>query len=175
MGGKATISPRNLAGVPALGELLVAVVMVVGIAGVVVPVLPGLFLVWAAGIVWVWLDGGGAARIVVGVLLTGLLIVGTVAKYVLPAWSATGAGAPRTTLLLGALGGIAGFFLIPVVGVVVGGVGAVYLAELVRLQNPGTAWRSTWAVLRAVGIGMLIELATAVLMLGTWTVGVLLT
>ena len=69
---------------PALGELLVAVVMVVGIAGVVVPVLPGLFLVWAAGIVWVWLDGGGAARIVVGVLLTGLLVVGTVAKYVLP-------------------------------------------------------------------------------------------
>jgi hypothetical protein len=58
---------------------------------------------------------------------------------------------------------------------VVGGVGAVYLAELVRLQNLGTAWRSTWAVLRAVGIGMLIELATAVLMLGTWTVGVLLT
>ena len=103
---------------PALGELLVAVVMVVGIAGVVVPVLPGLFLVWAAGIVWVWLDGGGAARIVVGVLLTGLLVVGTVAKYVLPARSATGAGAPRTTLLIGAVGGIAGFFLIPVVGVV---------------------------------------------------------
>jgi uncharacterized protein YqgC (DUF456 family) len=161
--------------VPALGELLVAAVMVVGIAGVVVPVLPGLLLVWAAGIVWVWLDGGGATRIVVGVLLTALLVVGTVAKYVLPARSATGAGAPRVTLLVGALGGVAGFFLIPVVGVVVGGVVAVYLAELVRLQHPGTAWRSTWAVLRAVGIGMLIELATAVLMLGTWTVGVLVT
>jgi hypothetical protein len=54
---RGTISPRSLAGVPALGELLVAAVMVVGVAGVVVPVLPGLFLVWAAGIVWVWLDG----------------------------------------------------------------------------------------------------------------------
>ena len=42
-------------------------------------------------------------------------------------------------------------------------------------STSGAAWRSTWAVLRAVGIGMLIELATAVLMLGTWTVGVLLT
>ena len=68
-----------------------------------------------------------------------------------------------------------GFFVIPVVGVVVGGVGAVFLAELARLRDARSAWRSTWAVLRAVGIGMLVELATAVLMLGTWTAAVLLT
>jgi uncharacterized protein YqgC (DUF456 family) len=161
--------------VPAAGELLIALVMLVGIAGVVVPVLPGLVLVWAAGMVWVWLDGAGPGRIVVGVLLTLLLVVATVVKYVLPARSASGAGAPRTTLLLGASGAVLGLFLIPVVGVVVGGVGAVFLTELVRLQDARAAWRSTWAVLRAVGIGMLVELAAAVLMLGTWTVGVLLT
>jgi uncharacterized protein YqgC (DUF456 family) len=161
--------------VPATGELLVALVMVVGVAGVVVPVLPGLLLVWAAGIVWVWLDGAGPGRITVGVLLTLLLVVGTIAKYVLPARSASGAGAPRSTLLLGIVGAVLGFFLIPVVGMVVGGVGAVFLAELSRLHDGRSAWRSTRAVLRAVGIGMLVELATALLMLGTWTVGVLLT
>jgi uncharacterized protein YqgC (DUF456 family) len=161
--------------VPAAGELLIALVMLVGIAGVVVPVLPGLVLVWGAGIAWVWLDGAGPGRIVVGVLLTLLLVVATVVKYALPARSASGAGAPLTTLLLGATGAVLGLFLIPVVGVVVGGVGAVFLAELVRLRGAQAAWRSTWAVLRAVGIGMLIELAAAVLMLGTWTVGVLLT
>ena len=160
---------------PASGELLVAVAMLVGVAGVVIPVLPGLLLVWAAGVVWVWLDGAGPTRIAVGVLLTLLFVVGTVAKYVLPARSASGAGAPRWILLVGAVGAVAGFFLIPVVGVVVGGVGAVFLAELARLHDARAAWRSTWVVLRAVGIGMLIELATAVLMLGTWTAGVLLT
>lgn len=149
--------------------------MLVGIAGVVVPVLPGLVLVWAAGLVWVWLDGGGPGHLVVGVLLTLLLVVGTVVKYALPARSATGAGAPRTTLLLGVAGSIVGLFLIPVVGVVVGGVGAVFIAELVRLQDATTAWRSTWAVLRAVGIGILVELTAAVLMFGTWVVGVALT
>jgi uncharacterized protein YqgC (DUF456 family) len=161
--------------VPAAGELLIGLVMLFGIAGVVVPVLPGLWLVWAAGIIWVWLDGAGPGRIVVGVLLTLLLVVATVVKYALPARSARGAGAPLSTLLLGALGAILGLFLIPVVGVVVGGVGAVFLTELVRLRAPQAAWRSTWAVLRAVGIGMLVELTAAVLMLGTWTVGVLLT
>ncbi len=149
--------------------------MLVGVAGVVVPVLPGLALVWAAGLVWVWQDGGGPARVVVGVLLTLLLVLGTVAKYALPARSATAAGAPRSTLALGALGAVVGFFVVPVAGLVVGGVGAVYLAELRRLRDGSAAWRSTWAVLRAIGLGMLVELATALIMIGTWLVGVWLT
>jgi uncharacterized protein YqgC (DUF456 family) len=161
--------------VPAAGELLIALVMLAGIVGVVVPVLPGLVMVWAAGLVWVWLDGAGPGRIAVGVLLTLLLVVGIVAKYALPARSATGAGAPRSTLLLGVAGAVLGLFLIPVVGVVVGGVGAVFVAELVRLKDASTAWRSTWAVLRAVGVGILVELTAAVLMFGTWIAAVLLT
>ena len=157
------------------GQLLVGLAMVVGVVGVVVPVLPGLLLCWAAGLLWVWLDGGGPTRIVVGVVLTGLLVVGTGAKYLLPARSAGGAGAPRSTVLAGVAGAVAGFFLVPVVGVVVGGVGAVYLAELLRLRDGAAAGRSTWAVLKAVGIGMLVELVAAVLMLGTWLAGVWVT
>jgi uncharacterized protein len=157
------------------GQLLVGLAMLVGVVGVVVPVLPGLLLAWAAGMVWVWQDGGGTLRVLVGVVLTGLLVAGTGAKYVLPARSAGGAGAPRSTLLAGVVGAVAGFFLIPVVGVLVGGVGAVFLAELHRLHDAAAAGRSTWAVLRAVGIGMLVELTAAVLMLGTWLVGVWLT
>jgi uncharacterized protein YqgC (DUF456 family) len=148
-------------------ELLVLLVMVVGLVGVVVPVLPGLALVWAAGLFWAWADGGGV-RWVVAALLTLLVVAGTVAKYALPARSASGAGAPRRTLLLGALGAVVGFFVIPVVGVVVGGVGAIYLTETARLGSSSAAWASTRAVLLAVGIGMLVELATGVLMVALW-------
>ena len=156
-------------------ELVVLLVMLVGVVGVLVPFLPGLVLVWAAGIAWVWFDGHGPAHLAVGVVLTGLLAVGIVAKYVLPARSASGAGAPTSTLLVGAVGAVVGFFVIPVVGLVVGGVAAVYLAELARQQDFGLAWRSTWAVLRAIGIGMLVELTAALLMVGVWALGVLVT
>src|SRR5690349_14713168 len=157
------------------GELLIGLAMVAGVVGVVLPVLPGLLLCWAAGLGWVWQGAGGPARVLVGVVLTGLLVVGTGAQYLLPARSASGAGAPRSTLVAGVLGAVAGFFLVPVVGVVVGGVGAVYLAELRRLRDGAAAGRSTWAVLKAVGIGMLVELVAAVLMLGTWLLGVWVT
>ena len=46
----------------AWGELLVAVVMAVGMIGLFVPAMPGLWLVWGAGLAWAWLDGGGGTR-----------------------------------------------------------------------------------------------------------------
>jgi uncharacterized protein YqgC (DUF456 family) len=148
-------------------ELLVLLVMVAGLVGVVVPVLPGLVLIWAAGVGWAWV-GGGAVRWAVAGVLTVLLVAGTVVKYAIPARSATGTGAPRSTLVAGAVGALVGFFVIPVVGVVVGGVGAVYLAERSRLGAHRSAWRSTRAVLIGVGIGLLVELATGVVMIGVW-------
>ena len=158
----------------ASAELLVALVMIAGVVGVVVPVLPGLLLIWAAGLVWVWQDGGGVARVAVGVLLTVLLVAGTVAKYVLPARTATSAGAPRSTLALGALGAVVGFLVIPVAGALIGGVGAVFLTEAARLRHLRGAGRSTWGVLRAIGLGMVVELGTAMAMFGSWLLAVAL-
>jgi uncharacterized protein YqgC (DUF456 family) len=156
-------------------ELLVGLVMVLGLVGVVVPVLPGLLLVWAAGVAWVWLDGGGTLRWTVAAVLTLLLVAGTALKYALPARSASGAGAPRSTLLLGATGAIVGFFVLPFFGFIIGGVGVIFVAELTRLGNAAAAWRSTRAVLVGIGIGMLVELFAAVLMVGVWLVAVLAT
>jgi uncharacterized protein len=156
-------------------ELLVGALMVAGLVGVLLPVLPGLLLIWGAGLWWTIADGGGPARWTVLGVLTVLLLVGTVAKYVLPARSAAARGAPATTLFAGALGAIVGFFVIPVVGLLVGGVAGIYLAELVRLQDGRRAWTSTRAALVAVGIGVLIGLTAGVLMIAAWAAGVLAT
>lgn len=155
--------------VPVTGELLVLLAMLVGLVGILVPVLPGLLLIWAAGLVWAWADGGGA-RWAVAAALTVLVVAATVAKYALPARRATASGAPRRTVLLGGVGAVVGFFVIPVVGLVVGGVGAIYLAEAQRLGDSAAAWRSTRAVLVGVGIGMLVELAAGLAMVALWVV-----
>jgi uncharacterized protein len=156
-------------------QLLVGLVMAVGLVGVLLPIVPGLLLIEAAGLWWTVADGGGPVRWAVFGVLTALLAVGTVAKYVLPARSASASGAPATTLAAGAAGAVVGFFVIPVVGVLVGGVAGIYLAELARLHDGGRAWVSTRSALVAIGIGVLIELAAAVLMVGVWALGVLVT
>jgi uncharacterized protein YqgC (DUF456 family) len=75
---------------------------------------------------------------------------------------------------LGAVGAIVGFFVIPVVGLLVGGVLGVWLGELRRLRDAGAARRSTWATLKAIGIGLLLELAAGLVAVGIWVAGVLL-
>jgi uncharacterized protein YqgC (DUF456 family) len=160
---------------PASAELLILLIMLVGLVGVLLPVLPGLLLIGLAGLAWAALDGGGAARWTVFGAMVLVLLAGTVAKYVLPARSARATGAPRSTVLIGAVGAVVGFFVIPIVGLVIGGVGAIYLAELNRLGDAASAWRSTRAVLVGIGFGVLIELAAGLLAILVWVAGVLVT
>ena len=46
------------------------------------------------------------------------------------------AGVPALSIMVGGVLGIIGFFLIPVIGLVIGFVGGVFLAELMRLATP---------------------------------------
>jgi uncharacterized protein YqgC (DUF456 family) len=156
-------------------QALVGAAMAVGVLGVVLPLLPGLLLIWAAGLWWTIADGGGPARWAVFAVLTALLVAGTVTKYVLPARSAAARGAPASTLLAGAVGAVIGFFVIPVVGLVVGGVAGIFLAELARLGDTRQAGIATRAALVAIGVGVLVELTAALAMVLTWLVGLLVT
>ena len=153
-------------------ELLVAVAMVVGLVGLVVPVLPGLALMWVAVGVWALLDGGGTVRWTTFAVVTVLAVVGTVAALTWSGRKATGAGAPWWALAAAMVGAVIGFFTIPVLGIVVGGVGGLWLAELVRLRHPKAAWDTTWEALQGYGVGTLVQMLAGVAILGVWLVGV---
>ncbi|CAN5159476.1 hypothetical protein BH24ACT10_BH24ACT10_17380 [soil metagenome] len=158
-----------------MGTLLVGLVMLVGLIGVVVPLLPGTALVLAAGVAWAVLvvEQGTVRWVVVGVM-AALLLAGAALKYALPGRQLAGR-LPRRTLLLGAAGAGLGLVLLPPLGLLLGGVAGVYAAEAERSRDRAQAWRSTLQVLRAVGTGVLAELAAGVLMVGAWLVGLAVT
>ena len=99
-----------------------------------------------------------------------MLAVGTVVKYAVPHRRIRDAGVPRSTLVAGAVLGVVGFFVVPVVGLFVGFVGGVYGAEALRL-GPAQARPATWTALKAVGLSVLIELAAALFAASAWAVG----
>jgi len=149
--------------------VLLGLVMAVGLVGVIFPVLPGLLLVAGAGLAWAIMSDGVAPWVVFGVMMV-VLVLGTIAKYALPGRTLKQSGAPTSTLVLGAIGAIAGFFLIPVVGLLVGAILGIYLGELHRLSDGRAAWRSTLTTAKAIGVGILIELAAGMLAAGIWVV-----
>jgi uncharacterized protein YqgC (DUF456 family) len=155
-------------------EVLVAVAVAVGLAGVVVPFLPGSALVGAAILAWAVSTGGGTAWLVLAVALA-LLVAGTAVKYLVPGRRLGAAGVPSRSIVAGGILAVAGFFLLPVVGLVAGFLLGVFLAEWHRLGDPAGARRSTWQAVRAVGLGILVELGFGLAAAAVWVVGVFAT
>ena len=153
--------------------LLAGVLIVVGIVGVLVPVLPGLLLVLAGIAVWAVPRNDTVGWTVLGLAVL-VVVLGSVAKYLLPGRRLREAGVPMRTLALGGVLGLVGFFVIPVVGLFLGFVLGVYLGELGRLGDRSRAWPATKQALTAVGWSILIELATGLLAAAVWVGGLVL-
>jgi uncharacterized protein YqgC (DUF456 family) len=152
--------------------ILCAIAMVVGVFGVIIPMLPGLLLCWCAVLVWaIFGDVESAGRWGVLAVATVIAAVGIVVKYAWPGRNLKRSGVPNLTLLAGGLLGLVGFFVIPIVGLPIGFVLGVWLAEWRRLGDTTLAWPSTKKALMAAGLAMLIELGTALAIAAVWVAG----
>lgn len=159
------------------GVVLVALVIAVGLIGIVVPLLPGILLVYAAILVWAVLESSEhnvTSWVTLGVV-TALIGATTLIKYMWPMKRMRAADVGTLTLLAGAVLGIIGFFVIPVVGLVLGFVLGVYLAELANRRDQRAAWTSTKHALKGVALSVGVELAGALLAAVAWLFGVYLT
>jgi uncharacterized protein YqgC (DUF456 family) len=155
--------------------VLCGLAILVGIVGVVVPILPGLLLSWAAVLAWTLLvDRGWGKWVVLGVA-TGVALAGTVVKYAWPGRNLKRTGVPNRSLFAGGVLGLIGFFVIPVVGLFLGFTLGIWLSERIRLGSSQQAWPSTKQALKAVGLSMLIELAAGLTIGTVWLVGLFVT
>jgi uncharacterized protein YqgC (DUF456 family) len=152
--------------------VITAIALVLGVLGVLVPVLPGLVLCWLAVLFWAIFGDAGGGRWVILALATIVAAAGTVIKYLWPGKRLKSTGVPTASLVAGGVLGLIGFFVVPVVGLVLGFVLGVWLAERARL-GPGRAWPSTKSALAAVGLSLLVELAAALGIATVWVMAVL--
>jgi uncharacterized protein YqgC (DUF456 family) len=149
-----------------------AVLIVIGMVGIVIPVIPGLLLCLAGVFLWAWDTGTTLGWWVFGVC-AALYLAGVALQYAVPGRRMREAGVRRSTLVLAVLLAVVGFFVIPVVGAAIGFVGGIFLVELGHSQDRSAAWIATKAALKAVFLSMGIELLAALAIAVTWVVGVL--
>jgi hypothetical protein len=109
---------------------------------------------------------------VVVVLATLVAVLGAGIKYLVPGRRLKSAGIPNSALLAGGVLGLIGFFVVPVVGLILGFVLGIYLVERSRL-GPAGAWPSTKHALAAAGMAMLIEFTTALAVAVVWVFGLI--
>ncbi len=150
--------------------VLVAAAMVVGVAGTVLPVVPGLWLILAAGVVYGVATGFGVTGWAALGIMALLAIVGTMVTVVLPQRRATRVGVPMWGQALAAALAVVGLFVIPFLGAMVGFVVGILIASLRETGDVRTAIPAALATLMTMLVASAIQLASGVAMFVTWIV-----
>ncbi|MCC9067914.1 DUF456 domain-containing protein [Arthrobacter cryoconiti] len=152
--------------------ILCGLAILVGAAGVIVPVLPGSLLIATSLLAWALAIGEPVGWVVFGV---GVVFVGAgmASSAVLTGRVMKERKIPGRSLIVALVVGVIGFFIVPFVGLLLGFAVGLFLSELQRHKAFKPALSSSVAALKATGLGMLAEFGFASLAAGTWGVGVL--
>jgi uncharacterized protein YqgC (DUF456 family) len=151
--------------------VLCGLAIVVGVAGTIIPVLPGSILIGVSLLAWALWGGAGATGWVVFGIGMVFVLAGMAASAVLTGRKLKEHSIPSRSVVVGLVLGVAGMFVIPVVGLFVGFAAGLLLSELQRTRVFGTAVASSWAALKATGLGMIVEFGLACLAASTWVIG----
>jgi len=175
---------------PALWWTLAALMTLAGVAGTVLPVLPGTLLVLAGLFVGAWVDGFVRVSGWTMVAIAALALLAVAIDFIAGLLGAQRAGASRWALIGAALGTVVGLFMglvgvlfMPFVGAVAGELYALRqppaggaASPTQRLPNDSDT-RRAFRVGTAAWIGMLVgtavKLALAFVMIGVFAVALL--
>lgn len=149
--------------------LLSAALIVAGLAGTVLPALPGTALVLAGAVLGAWVDDFTRVGYGTLALLAALAVISWVLEYVASLLGAKKAGASRLALVGAAIGTVAGL-LLGIVGVLFLPLVGAAIGEYLERRDHGQAMKvgvATWLGLIA---GMLAKVVIAFVMVGIFVV-----
>ncbi|MGZ8803175.1 MAG: DUF456 domain-containing protein [Mycobacterium sp.] len=156
------------------GIVLIALAIAVGLAGIIVPILPGGLLVIAAIGVWAFVENTTVSWVTFGIAAV-FFLAAEIIKYTWPVKRMRRAEVRTSVLVIGAVAGVVGFFVIPVIGLLIGFVAGVFAAELAVRRDFTRAWASTLHALKGVALSVGVELTGALLATVAWVIGVWVT
>lgn len=148
--------------------------MLIGVVGVVVPLLPDIWLIWLAALGYGLLAGfdgwvGGIAM----TFITLLMIVGVIADVAMSHAGAASGGASWQGILASFVLGTVGLFIFPPVGPLVGALVGLFLVEYFRQEKDvQKAWRAIKGYAAGCGLSMIVRLGIAGVMILIWGIWV---
>ncbi|MFA5711403.1 DUF456 domain-containing protein [Mycolicibacterium sp.] len=154
-----------------LGIALVALAIAIGLAGIILPVLPGALLVFGSIAVWAFVERTTVGWVTLGIV-TALFLTAEIIKYLWPVKRMRQAQVRTSVLIIGAVCGIVGFFVIPIIGLLIGFVAGVFVAELASGRDVTRAWVSTVHAVKGALLSIGVELTGALASTIVWACAV---
>ena len=140
--------------------VITSLLVLVGLIGTVLPVIPGTILIFAGALLYALVDGfqvvGWPTLLVLGVLT----VVATTADLWASSVGAKIGGASGWSVVIGLVAGLVGFVVFSLPGAIIGAVLGVLLTEIVRVGDwrqalkAGSGWVVGWILSTVVQLGI---------------------
>lgn len=142
--------------------------VLLGVIGVLVPIVPGTLLIWLTIVVYAIVErinGFAAVDWVTFTAITLIALVTGLAEFWLPLLGAKVRGSSRRAILFGVVGGIIGTIALPLLGTIVGYALGVLLGEYHKLRDWDRALRASLNAVASWGVATAMQLGGALLIL----------
>jgi hypothetical protein len=155
-----------------LADVLILFALFVGLVGLIVPIFPGLVIMWLAALIYaLWQSAWGMMTFwdwVLFAIITVLMIIGNVVDNIIIARKMRDKFVPWSSILLAfAASIVASLFLTPLVGLAMAPL-ALFGIEYRRLRDRTAAIESTKAYMIGWGWSFAARFGIGVLILGSW-------
>ena len=145
-------------------------VMVMGL--LVIPILPGLVIIWMAALGYGITSGFGTLGWIMFALITVLMLGGSILDNVLMSTQAHKEGAPWWVVMIAMVSAVVGSFIIPIpiLGGVLAALGVLFGIQWLRLKNVKMALASLKGMLIGWGWALVFRFIIGVVMIGLWLI-----
>lgn len=144
--------------------------LLLGQVGTIIPLLPGLWIQWAAALVYGLVSGFDLSGGILFGIITVLVIVGGIIDNVAMGASAKTTGASWLSIGAALIGGVVGSLIFPPLGGLLLAMGGIFLVEYLRIRDMRKAWDSTRALAVGCGWGAALRFGFGLLVIGVWLV-----
>jgi uncharacterized protein YqgC (DUF456 family) len=160
---------------PVALQTIILLVMLVGLIGLAIPVLPGLVIIWVAALVYGLITGFTWVNGAILAVMTVLMIGGSLVDNVIMGASARQKGASWLAIGVALALGLAGSLIMPPFGGLVAALIGLFAVEYYRLKDVDKAIESTKSMAIGCGWAAVIRFSIGLLMIGMWAIWVLTT
>lgn len=144
--------------------------MLVGLVGVIIPIFPGILVIWLAALGYGLVAGFESPGLLIFIFITIALIPGLTVDNILMGVGALRSGASWFSIFAAVVAGIVGTLLVPPVGGLIAAPVTVLLLEYRRLRHIGNAWNATRGLAIGWILSVLAKFIIGSLMIGLWLV-----
>ena len=151
-------------------ETLTLFTLIVGTAGLIVPVFPGLFINWLAILIYGIVSGFGFKGWIIFILVTILMVIGNTIDNIMMGKKARESGASWLSIGTGyATSLVVSLFFTPIAGMAAAPAG-VFVVEFIRRKKWQEALNVAWALMVGWGWSIGIRITIGVVMIGLWMI-----